>query len=142
MDELLHQLLKKLSQHQVGSQEHTIALEHLLAVVPFLPNILEDEHPEYLKALDKTLKDVRKKIDRCLVEPRRQQLSDCFWNERGWDIIFFAGHSSTDSEKKGSLYINSNDISILSFYLYYLPIPISPGLMPNFLCPIPYKTLQ
>jgi len=43
-----------------------------------------------------------------LVEPQRQELNDQLW-EQGWDILFFAGHSSSeDNATKGRLYINQN----------------------------------
>ncbi|MFK8184894.1 MAG: CHASE2 domain-containing protein [Phormidesmis sp.] len=32
-----------------------------------------------------------------LKEPDRAALDECLWDERGWDILFFAGHSSTAS---------------------------------------------
>ncbi|MEA5573007.1 CHASE2 domain-containing protein [Calothrix sp. UHCC 0171] len=33
-----------------------------------------------------------------LVEPTRQQLDELLWDERGWDILFFAGHSNSKIE--------------------------------------------
>ncbi len=46
---------------------------------------------------------------RFLVEPRRQELTEKLW-EQGWDILFFAGHSSSDSEgHRGRICINSTD---------------------------------
>ncbi|MGB7380414.1 MAG: CHASE2 domain-containing protein [Rivularia sp. (in: cyanobacteria)] len=45
-----------------------------------------------------------------LVEPQRQQLDELLWDKRGWDILFFAGHSNTDDEgKTGNIYINNTD---------------------------------
>jgi CHASE2 domain-containing sensor protein len=32
-----------------------------------------------------------------LVEPNLQQLNEQLWNEQGWDILFFAGHSKSDA---------------------------------------------
>ena len=43
-----------------------------------------------------------------LVEPNRQQLNELLWDEQGWNILFFAGHSSTD-EETGNIYINSTE---------------------------------
>lgn len=43
-----------------------------------------------------------------LPEPRREEISDCLW-EQGWDILFFAGHSQTDEVDKGRIYINASD---------------------------------
>ncbi|MCP2730034.1 CHAT domain-containing tetratricopeptide repeat protein [Limnofasciculus baicalensis] len=43
-----------------------------------------------------------------LVEPNRQQLNDQLWQE-GWDILFFAGHSSSGSDAtNGRIYINQH----------------------------------
>ncbi len=44
-----------------------------------------------------------------LVEPQRQQINDGLWSQP-WDILFFAGHSYTDSVAEvGKIYINRND---------------------------------
>jgi hypothetical protein len=44
-----------------------------------------------------------------LVEPQRQALNDELWLQ-SWDILFFAGHSSTQPDEKiGSFRINPND---------------------------------
>ncbi|MFP4006870.1 MAG: CHASE2 domain-containing protein [Spirulinaceae cyanobacterium] len=45
-----------------------------------------------------------------LVEPEKWQINDQLWEEE-WDIIFFAGHSETESQddrETGRLYLNSN----------------------------------
>lgn len=34
-----------------------------------------------------------------LVEPQRQELDNQLWDEQGWDILFFAGHSWTHDEQ-------------------------------------------
>lgn len=46
-----------------------------------------------------------------LEEPKRRDLYDRLWDEQGWDIIFFAGHSSTDwyLNQAGRIFINSRD---------------------------------
>lgn len=45
-----------------------------------------------------------------LVEPKRQELDEILWDKRGWDILFFAGHSdSQDEGKTGKIYINKTD---------------------------------
>ncbi|MDY7012908.1 MAG: CHASE2 domain-containing protein [Cyanobacteriota bacterium] len=42
-----------------------------------------------------------------LVEPRREELDCWLWDERGWDILFFAGHSSSDRNgQTGQIQIN------------------------------------
>ncbi|MCL1468152.1 CHAT domain-containing protein [Argonema galeatum] len=45
-----------------------------------------------------------------LVEPQRQQVDELLWDEKGWDIFFFAGHSSSRSDgETGLIYINQTD---------------------------------
>ncbi len=45
-----------------------------------------------------------------LVEPQRQQLDELLWDKRGWDILFFAGHSNTQYDDNiGNIYINNTD---------------------------------
>ncbi|WP_246162570.1 CHAT domain-containing protein [Brasilonema sennae] len=41
------------------------------------------------------------------VNPTRQELNTQLWDVRGWDILFFAGHSRTEG-KTGRIYINEN----------------------------------
>jgi len=42
-----------------------------------------------------------------LVNPSRQEFNTQLWNDAGWDILFFAGHSQTEGET-GRIYINEN----------------------------------
>jgi WD40 repeat protein len=42
-----------------------------------------------------------------LLNPSRQELNIQLWQPEGWDILFFAGHSQTQSET-GRIYINEN----------------------------------
>ncbi|GAA6617324.1 CHASE2 domain-containing protein [Scytonema sp. NUACC26] len=45
-----------------------------------------------------------------LVEPQRQELDRWLWHKEGWDILFFAGHSSSQSDGEiGRIYINKRD---------------------------------
>jgi len=59
------------------------------------------------KQLISSLKDAETVF---LVEPQRQQLDEILWDKRGWDILFFAGHSNTQCEDNiGKIYINNTD---------------------------------
>ena len=40
-----------------------------------------------------------------LVQPDRREFNAQLWDEQGWDILFFAGHSRTEG-KSGRIYIN------------------------------------
>ncbi len=44
-----------------------------------------------------------------LVEPKRQELDEQLWDKQGWDILFFAGHSSSTDGETGYIYINSTE---------------------------------
>ena len=64
-----------------------------------------------------------------LVEPSRRQFNDLLWEEKGWDILFFAGHSWSKNEAhKGYLAINSQDNISLSQLKYALKKAIANGL--------------
>ena len=43
-----------------------------------------------------------------LEEPQSQQLNDHLW-EQSWDILFFAGHSSSPADASGRIYFNSSE---------------------------------
>ncbi|MBD2778134.1 CHAT domain-containing protein [Iningainema tapete] len=43
-----------------------------------------------------------------LVNPIRQELNTQLWDARGWDILFFAGHSQSEGTT-GRIYINENE---------------------------------
>lgn len=45
-----------------------------------------------------------------LVEPKRQDLDRWLWDEQGWDILFFAGHSVSQADGEvGEIMINPSD---------------------------------
>ncbi|NJO43020.1 MAG: CHASE2 domain-containing protein [Cyanobacteria bacterium RU_5_0] len=45
-----------------------------------------------------------------LVEPQRQELDQWLWDEQGWDILFFAGHSISQADgATGEIWINPTD---------------------------------
>jgi CHASE2 domain-containing sensor protein len=60
-----------------------------------------------------------------LVEPQLEELNDQLW-EHGWDIFFFAGHSS--SQEKGLLQLNQTDAITLDQLRYALKKAIERGL--------------
>lgn len=62
MDERLHQLIIEVLQADVP--EKSPALERLLALIPHLPGIRKDPNSEYLEALNKTLIEVKRKLDK------------------------------------------------------------------------------
>ena len=43
-----------------------------------------------------------------LTEPSVLELNEHLWDDKGWDILFFSGHSRTESEQ-GIIYLNSVD---------------------------------
>ena len=61
-----------------------------------------------------------------LVEPSRQAIDRQLW-EQPWDILFFAGHSSTEGDR-GLVYINPNESLSLEKLRYGLKQAIAKGL--------------
>ena len=61
-----------------------------------------------------------------LVEPSRQEIADRLW-EQSWDILFFAGHSSTEGDR-GLVCINPHESLSLEELRYGLKQAISKGL--------------
>ncbi|MGA7934055.1 MAG: CHASE2 domain-containing protein, partial [Kovacikia sp.] len=65
---------------------------------------------------------------RLLVEPSRQEVSDRLW-EQHWDILFFAGHSSSqDNGETGRIYLNQTDSLTISELKFGLRKAVGGGL--------------
>lgn len=63
-----------------------------------------------------------------LVEPQRQKLTEAIW-QQGWDILFFAGHSSSQPNfEAGQIYINQTDSLTIDQLRYALKKAIARGL--------------
>ncbi len=62
-----------------------------------------------------------------LIEPSRQKLDKYLWDEQGWDILFFAGHSESQNEK-GKIHINRNSTLTISELRNALKFAIGRGL--------------
>lgn len=70
-----------------------------------------------------------------LVEPQPQELTDQLWKQ-GWDILFFAGHSSSQAiprqsrgnEETGRIYINQTDILTIEQLKYAVKKAVERGL--------------
>lgn len=64
-----------------------------------------------------------------LVEPDRQTLTECLWQEKGWDIFFFAGHSSSHSDgTTGRIYLDRTDSLTIAQLKYALKRAVENGL--------------
>ncbi len=61
-------------------------------------------------------------------QPSRKELSICLRDKKGWDIIFFAGHSSTDSQQTGRIDINERESLTIPDLKYALRAAIALGL--------------
>jgi CHASE2 domain-containing sensor protein len=61
-----------------------------------------------------------------LVEPQRQELNNQLWSQ-GWDILFFAGHSSSLANGDGRICINRDSLTI-SDLKYALKTAVAHGL--------------
>lgn len=63
-----------------------------------------------------------------LVEPQRQKLTEAIW-QQGWDILFFAGHSDSQSNfEAGQIYINQTDSLTIDQLRYALKKAVARGL--------------
>ncbi len=63
-----------------------------------------------------------------LVEPARKELTDHIW-EQNWDILFFAGHSSSSGTREtGRIYINPNESLTIDELKYALRKAVNRGL--------------
>jgi CHASE2 domain-containing sensor protein len=72
-----------------------------------------------------------------LIEPERQKLTEQLWDAQGWDILFFAGHSSSYSaqcltadleQPKNLIYLNQTDSLTLIEMKYALKKAVEKGL--------------
>lgn len=64
---------------------------------------------------------------RFLVEPSRRELDKWLWDEQGWDILFFAGHSNSQDDR-GQIHINQTSSLTISELKNALSYAISRGL--------------
>ncbi|NJO43007.1 MAG: CHASE2 domain-containing protein [Cyanobacteria bacterium CRU_2_1] len=62
-----------------------------------------------------------------LEEPSLQELNDYLWDSKGWDILFFAGHSQTEADT-GRIHVNQTESLTLDQFRYALKQAISRGL--------------
>lgn len=62
-----------------------------------------------------------------LVEPSHQELDRWLWDEQGWDILFFAGHSHSQGDK-GRIHINPTSRLTISELKNALKYAIARGL--------------
>ena len=63
-----------------------------------------------------------------LVEPERQEINDQLW-EQHWQILFFAGHSSTQEQNNtGKIYLNQTESLTITQLKYALSKALAKGL--------------
>ncbi|MBW4662276.1 MAG: CHASE2 domain-containing protein [Drouetiella hepatica Uher 2000/2452] len=64
-----------------------------------------------------------------LVEPQRQDLDRWLWDEQGWNILFFAGHSTSHADgETGEMMINGSDTVTIAHLKNALKAAIGRGL--------------
>ncbi len=82
-------------------------------------NVAEDE---------KLLKQYCQKAETVvLVEPTPAELNKHLWDEKGWDILFFSGHSRTELTK-GRIFLNHTDSLTMDELRYGLQTAVMRGL--------------
>ena len=65
----------------------------------------------------------------CLVEPQRQELNQCLWDKQGWDILFFAGHSASETDgSAGRIEVNPTQYLTIDQLKNALKASINRGL--------------
>ena len=62
-----------------------------------------------------------------LVEPKSFELTDKLW-DANWQILFFAGHSATQANETGKIYINPNESLTITQLKYALKKSVEKGL--------------
>ncbi len=62
LDERSHKLILQLLQSSCDGSECDREMEQLLAIIPRLPGLRQDPHPDYLEAVNKTLMEVKRKF--------------------------------------------------------------------------------
>ncbi|AFY58458.1 hypothetical protein Riv7116_6102 [Rivularia sp. PCC 7116] len=78
------------------------------------------------KIIQESLADAQIKI---LSQPSRQQLDESLWDEQGWDILAFLGHSQSSADgSSGKIKINSTDNLSLGELKNALKSAINKGL--------------
>ncbi|NJM69378.1 MAG: CHASE2 domain-containing protein [Scytonema sp. RU_4_4] len=80
-----------------------------------------------LQADRKLLEAVPSAVPMFLEEPHHWELDEHLWDQQGWDILFFAGHSQTE-EDTGRIYINPTDSLTINQLRNALKKAISRGL--------------
>ncbi|NMG08475.1 CHAT domain-containing protein [Brasilonema sp. UFV-L1] len=90
---------------QPESQTKSSALKvRILAILGDSTGIDTDADKKLLSSLSDDVETV------FLVEPKRHELDEQLWDKRGWDILFFAGHSSSRNDgQTGHIYINPTE---------------------------------
>lgn len=62
LDERSHKLILQLLQSSCDGSEYNQGMEQLLGIIPRLPGLRKDSHPDYLEAVNKTLIEVKRKF--------------------------------------------------------------------------------
>ncbi|MGH8000917.1 MAG: CHASE2 domain-containing protein [Brasilonema sp.] len=95
----------------------------ILAILGNSTGIDTDADKKFLESLSSDAETV------FLVEPTRSELDEQLWDKQGWDILFFAGHSSSkDDGETGHIYINSTERLAISQLKNALKKAIERGL--------------
>jgi hypothetical protein len=64
-----------------------------------------------------------------LVEPKRHEFNETLWDKKGWDILFFAGHSSSHPDgTTGQMDLNPDEFLTIEDLKYALKKAIERGL--------------
>ncbi|NJR49448.1 MAG: CHASE2 domain-containing protein [Leptolyngbyaceae cyanobacterium CSU_1_3] len=89
--------------------------------------VLGDQDGINLQSDRKLLEVAPDAVSMFLEEPYHWELDEHLWDQKGWDILFFAGHSQTE-EDTGRIYINPTESLTLKQLRNALRTAISRGL--------------
>ena len=65
----------------------------------------------------------------CLEQPSREELNQYLWDDRGWNIFCFLGHSDSSEDKaRGTIGLNETEKLAIADFKYALKAAISRGL--------------
>jgi hypothetical protein len=94
----------------------------ILAIFGNNKNINFDIDRQLLENLPQTSTELK-----LVFQPNRKEFDRLIWDEKGWDILFFAGHSHTQNET-GRIFINQKDSLEINDLKYALQKAIARGL--------------
>ena len=116
--------LSSMSLENVSRNEYNRSQTRVLAVLGNSSGIDIETDQRLLKSLDRSQVDVV-----FLSEPNRKQFHDTLWDQQGWDVFYFSGHSYSDLDGySGAMQLNSFDQLAVKDLQFALAKAVEQGL--------------